>query len=289
MRLRRNCISFPRLPSKAVYILKAVGRRVRWAPADILENRRSDGRKRPPRSLSFVGAGDFDATGRKFVNHFVELGKLDPSDHVLDVGCGIGRMAIPLTDYLEGGRYEGFDVGRDMIRWCQRNITPEHPNFRFTWAPVFNQKYNPFGSLSASEFQFPYEDDSFDFVFATSLFTHLPADEVRHYLEEVCRVLRPGATCLLTFFVITKHSAAEIAAGRSALAFGHRAGGGLTVNARRPEEAIAFEEAEIRAMLDDARLTVTEPIHYGRWANTPDALSFQDLVVASRAVNDDNC
>ena len=44
-----------------------------------------------------------------------------PGERVLDVGCGIGRMARPLAGYLTGdGSYDGFDVNREGIRWCTR-------------------------------------------------------------------------------------------------------------------------------------------------------------------------
>jgi SAM-dependent methyltransferase len=191
-------------------------------------------------------------------------------------------MAIPLTGYLEGGSYAGFDVGRAMIRWCRRNITPRHPEFEFDWAPIHNAKYNPFGNLAATEFRFPYPDASFDFAFATSLFTHLRRDEVGHYLAETARVLRPGGSCLLTFFLLTPESRAEIEAGRADLAFVHPIDGGATTDPAVPEEAVAFGVEEVRAMLAEAGLTVREPLHPGTWANAPGGVSYQDLVVASR-------
>jgi SAM-dependent methyltransferase len=268
--------------AKALYLLKAIARRVVFAPADILRRLRRDDELVPPRGLSFVGGGDFTATGREFLGHFIELGGLEPGDRVLDIGCGIGRMAIPLTGYLEGGSYAGFDVGRAMIRWCRRNITPRHPNFEFEWAPIHNAKYNPFGTLSASEFKFPYPDSSFDFAFATSLFTHLVRDEVRHYLAETARVLKPGGGCLLTFFLLTPASEGEIAAGRAALPFTHPIDGGATTDAGQPEEAVAFEVEEVRAMLDEAGLGIREPLHPGQWANEPGGASYQDVVVAYR-------
>jgi protein-L-isoaspartate O-methyltransferase len=45
----------------------------------------------------FVGDGDYRAIGAEYLGHFVRLGGLKPSDRVLDIGCGIGRMAVPLT------------------------------------------------------------------------------------------------------------------------------------------------------------------------------------------------
>jgi SAM-dependent methyltransferase len=268
--------------AKALYLAKALARRVLFAPADLLRRlRRGGGEPIPPRGLSFVGEGDFLATGREFLAHFTELGGLRPGDRVLDIGCGIGRMAIPLAGYLEGGSYAGFDVGRAMIRWCRRNITSRHPEFEFEWAPIHNAKYNPFGTLSASEFQFPYPDSSFDFAFATSLFTHLVRDEVGHYLAETARVLRPGGACLLTFFLLTPRAEAEIAAGRAALAFTHPVEGGATTDPGQPEEAIAFDVDEVRAMLAEAGLAVREPLHPGAWANEPGAASYQDIIVAT--------
>lgn len=267
--------------AQAIYLAKALARRLRYGPGDLLRRRRG-GPPLPPRHLSFVGDSDFEQTGREFLGHFTELGGLGPNDRVLDVGCGIGRMALPLTDYLEGGSYAGFDVGREMVRWCSRNISPRHPSFEFAWAPIYNAKYNPFGTVAAGEFRFPYEDASFDFAFATSLFTHLQRQETAHYLAETARVLRPGGACLLTFFLLTPESEAEIAANRASFDFRHPVDGGKTTDPRQPEEAIAFRVEVLRELLAEAGLRVREPLHFGGWANAPGAPSMQDVVVAER-------
>ena len=89
----------------------------------------------PPRRLQFVGGGDFRAVGQHFLHLFREVGDLRPDERVLDVGCGVGRIAAALTGYLSTkARYEGFDVVPEAIRWCQRAITSRHPNFRFQLA-----------------------------------------------------------------------------------------------------------------------------------------------------------
>jgi SAM-dependent methyltransferase len=270
-----------RRQAQFVYASKAVARRVRWFVPDLLAGT-NDESLSPPRALAFVGGGDFERTGQEYLRHFTELGGLEPQHDVLDVGCGIGRMAIPLLTYLEsGGSYAGFDVGKEMIRWCQKRISTRREDFRFTWAPVYNRKYNPFGSISGAEFRFPYPDDSFDFVFATSLFTHLMFPDAAHYLDEIARVLRPGGRCLLTFFVLTPEALAEVDAGRVSLDFRHPIEGGRTVDPREPEAATAFEVPAVEAMFGDAGLEIERPIRYGRWANALEGLAGQDIVLAT--------
>ncbi|HEX7293405.1 MAG TPA: class I SAM-dependent methyltransferase, partial [Solirubrobacterales bacterium] len=145
-----------------------------------------------------------------------------------------------------------------------------------------NAKYNPFGDVSAAEFRFPYPDSSFDFAFATSLFTHLVRDEARHYLEETARVLRPGGSCLLTFFLLSAEAEREMEAGRAAFRFEHEIDGAVTTDPRLPEEAVAYRVDDVRAMLAGAGLELREPIHFGGWANAPGAPTLQDVVIARR-------
>jgi SAM-dependent methyltransferase len=145
-----------------------------FARAAVLDARDAVLRRRdpltPPRRLGFVGGGDFRTAGEAFRQLFVDVGGLRPEDDVLDVGSGVGRGAIGLTGWLQG-RYEGIDVVRRGIEWCQQAITPRYPNFHFQVADVYNRHYNPVGRFSASEYRFPFEDRSFDFVVLTSVFT----------------------------------------------------------------------------------------------------------------------
>ncbi len=59
----------------------------------------------PPADTVFVGDGDYRAIGAEFLRHVVEIGGLAPDARVLDVGCGIGRLAVPLTQYLDQSGY----------------------------------------------------------------------------------------------------------------------------------------------------------------------------------------
>ena len=60
---------------------------------------RRDPLQLPKRYTSVVGHGDGQVIGNKFLQYFIDFGGLKPDDSVLDCGCGVGRMAIPLTKY----------------------------------------------------------------------------------------------------------------------------------------------------------------------------------------------
>lgn len=125
------------------------------------------------------------------------------SDHrVLEVGCGSGRIAFALRYYLEAGEYHGLDPIRFKIEFAAGSYRTCSPNFHFTHVDVHNTYYHPEGRISTREFRFPYDDASFDVVFAASVFTHMAPANTEHYFEEAARVLKPGGRCLFSLFLL---------------------------------------------------------------------------------------
>ena len=232
------------------------------------------GRLVPPRRMQLsVGEGDFGAIGDEFLSHLVGLCGLRPEDRVLDVGCGIGRLARPLAGYLSiDGFYAGFDVNADAIAWCRRRYR-HFPNFVFVHADVHNARYNPGGSSPAVAYAFPFDDGAFDVCVLMSVLTHLTADETLHYLGQVRRVLAPGGRMLATAFVLDPDAPSP------ALAFGPPADGMAVVDPAVPEEAVGFEEEWLLEALRTAGLDVVA-LHPGLWTGRSDGTSFQDVVVA---------
>jgi SAM-dependent methyltransferase len=95
-------------------------RRVIYFPQDLFSKRNS---LVPPKGLIFTGSGDYTKIGEQFFSHFQKYCDFDKDSAVLDIGCGIGRMAVPFTNYLTPkGRYEGFDIVKVGIDWCTKNI-----------------------------------------------------------------------------------------------------------------------------------------------------------------------
>ncbi len=236
----------------------------------------------PPRRLHFIGAPYFLEPGRRFARLFRELGGLGPTDDVLDIGCGIGRMAVPLLEFLEPDvHYEGFDVVEEGIKWCRREITPRHPNFKFQLADLYNGRYNPHGTVHAAEYRFPYNHSSFDFAISTSVFTHLGPAEVENYLREAFRVLRPGGRLFGTWFLLGgERPRARGAAGDEEACFPVELDGHRVVSRRAPEFVIAFEESRVLDWHAEAGFGKTS-VEYGRWLGA-DGPTGQDVVVAVR-------
>jgi len=228
--------------------------------------------------INMIGIGFLDVS-REFLGHFIQLADLKSTDDVLDVGCGVGRMAYMLAHYLKPeARYEGFDIIGQLVEWASAKITPCYPNFQFRKVDVYNKHYNPGGKFRAEEFRFPYEDESFDFIFLTSVFTHMFGKDVRHYLDEFRRVLRPGGRCLTTCFLLTEESRALIKATKSTFNLVHPVGDGYTSNPKDPEDAIGFDERDLLDWLGERGFSL-EGKHYGAWCGRPNFLSFQDVLV----------
>lgn len=143
----------------------------------------------PPAKLRVLVSNTANAdvfldTGRRQVEFFRELhrrngGTLGPGSMVLDFGCGSGRLARWWADGTHG-RINGCDPNRELVRWCRENL------------PFMN------AATSEPEPPLPYPDETFDFVYALSIFTHLPDDQADRWMAELRRVLKPGGHLLFT-------------------------------------------------------------------------------------------
>lgn len=241
----------------------------------------------PPRRMIGVGSNsivksDYRAIGRALVELMVRLADLRPDDAVLEVGSGTGRIAANLTPILSSaGQFEGFDIVGEGVRWCQANITPRFPRFRFTHADVFNAAYNPDGRQHANAYRFPYDDAVFDVVVATSVLTHMYREDAAHYLREIARVLKPGGRTFITHFLWTPELATKQEQERNAMHFAFPVPHGFTIDAAEPEAAIAIDIDAVRADYERAELTL-DPVYFGRWRGRTDGLNFQDIVVARK-------
>ena len=232
----------------------------------------------PPRRQTFIGGGDFVSVGEDFFLTLKRHG-LTPDMDVLDVGCGQGRMARPMIGFFEDGEYIGFDIVRSGIKWCQTEYA-ELSTFKFLHADVYNERYNKSGKVAAKDFKFPFEDNSFDRIFLTSVFTHMFAHDVANYLSEISRVLRPGGKTLISWFLlddVSRLSQHPVLNFRYAI----DAVSSTTVKSN-PEAAIAFDLDYVKSLYEQSGLRI-KAIEDGQWARPESQYSLQDLIIAQKA------
>ncbi len=104
---------------------------------------------------------------------------LEQFTSILDWGCGCGRVVRHLAKRFDA-EVHGCDYNPQLIRWCQK-------------------------ALPCAEFKvcglappLPYPDQSFDFLYAISVLTHIPVDLQIPWLAELRRVLKPGGHALVS-------------------------------------------------------------------------------------------
>jgi SAM-dependent methyltransferase len=223
--------------------------------------------------MNMTGSGTelFEELSQYHFHALAEHIPIEPGHSVLEIGCGIGRDAMLLTDILEhSGNYLGIDIIKESIDWCTINITAKHPRFRFRHFDISDQLHNPRGRLRTRDTSIPLPDNSVDRIFLWSVFTHMPISAISHYLREFARVLKPTGKVFATWFIVNDDI---LAAARSTnltpynLRFSDRVASGCYINDRRnPMGAIAYTEDRIRQAVQSAGLEMSGDFLPRNWS-----------------------
>ena len=185
------------------------------------------------------------------------------------------------------GAGTGFDICKYKIDFLQNHFSPQFPNFIFAHVDVHNTTYNPSGTLEASQFTFPYEDESFDLVYAASVFTHMLPENVEHYFEEATRVLRPGGRCVFSFFLLDYYVPGQVRPFVFNLPYFNldhyldKYGRDFsTAQPDNPEDMTGFRLSWLEGKGRDAGLIIAHPILPGSWSGSHDSwVGAQDIIV----------
>jgi len=209
---------------------------------------------------------------------------IEPGQTILEVGCGVGRDAIPLLQRIgPGGTYVGVDIIEPSISWCRANIGVRYQNARFEHLPVKNSFYNPSGTLSALDVRFPMDDGVADRIILQSVFTHMFAEEILCYLTEFQRLLAPTGRVFATFFVVDRTARRLARKTGAELTFDHRWQRGCRIcDPLNPPGAVGYTPAALGRLLRRSRLILEQPIHGGFWCGRSGALDGQDVAVLAR-------
>ena len=110
---------------------------------------------------------------------------------ILDFGCSAGRMLRHLEAEAQAGEVWGADLHAEAIHWAQAHLSP------------------PFHFLTnTTQPHLPFEDRSFDLIFAGSVWTHI-GELADAWLLEMRRLLRPGGRLYIT--ISDEDTLAEVA------------------------------------------------------------------------------
>lgn len=217
-------------------------------------------------------------------------GHIAKTSAVLEIGCGLGRIAFPLRYILgDGGSYDGFEICRYKVDFLER-FHQAYPHFRFSWANVSNAHYNPAGQQAAEQYRFPYPEDSFDVVFAASVFTHLLPAVTAHYFNESARVLKRGGRCVFSFFILDYYRQGHprpLGFADPIFNVDHTYsdyGDDFAVSKPQDPEAIcAYSRSAIERFANEAGLVLDQEPVQGLWTGTTSNwIGTQDLVILTK-------
>lgn len=267
------------LPYATRQRLIRLGRDIRSLP----ERLRPGTRPLPWSFVHDVGGGDFYKVGENIRDTLIHQAGLKPHHHVLDIGCGTGRVAFALASYLSReGLYTGFDVNVGGLIWMMRHMPKTEAGFRVVRADIHNSEYRPDAALPAAGYRFPVGNASVDIAFATSVFTHLRPADAENYFREIGRCLSPGGAAYVTLFSMTPERWTIASAGGAFIPFERFGEGAYVGSADVPEATIAFDEALIHGWIAAAGLRIEGEMQPGRWCDGNQERDLQDVLVLRR-------
>jgi hypothetical protein len=141
-----------------------------------------------------VIGGLWEEIGRLQFEYLLANG-LARSSRLVDVGCGCLRGGIHFVSYLDENLYFGIDSNASLL----------DAGYDIELKLAGLDKKLPRENLVCDgEFKFDAFPAAFDFAIAQSLFTHLPANQIRLCLTRLAAKMKCGGKFFATFFLVAE-------------------------------------------------------------------------------------
>ena len=129
-------------------------------------------------------------------------------ERVLDFGVGFGRLLVHYYPFR--AELHGCDVTESAVTFAKACYGSRAALARNELAPPL-----------------PYQDASFDYIYANSVFTHIQTDRMSAWIDELARIAKPGACVIVSVFGaahylshLSEHEFDRIESGAGFLEFG---------------------------------------------------------------------
>ena len=238
-------------------------------------------------NLTGAGGETFKLISDGHINNLKNILDIQPHHDIFELGSGVGRDAIPLSEFITTGSYLGVDIIKQSIDWCINNVTSKRNNIKFAHLDVKDQIHNPGGKLPFQLQNFPVGSESIDRVFAFSVFTHLFESDILHALNEIKRILRIGGLAYLTCFKLSPEiisASKKNKLNKYDLNFEYKIYDGCYIcDPQYPTGAIGYTEEKLVEIVNKSGLKFKIKILSGGWsgyyANCKDG---QDVLVLEK-------
>jgi len=150
--------------------------------------------ERYDRGIALLSLGAADRCKKKLVDENVR-----PGSRVLEIGCGTGTMAILAA--LRGAEVLAFDVSGAMLEVARRKVDASGMASRIALEEM---------GVSGTD---KLDDERFDLVMSTLVFSELSHDERAYALRHSYRVLKPGGHLAIADEVKPDNLAKKLAHG----------------------------------------------------------------------------
>ena len=113
----------------------------------------------------------------RYKSLLVAQANIQPGQHVLDLGCGTGTLAIMAKQAQPGAEVAGLDADPDMLK------VAKYKSGLLSVPVKFEVGFTN---------HLPYPDESFDRILSSIMIHHLKTPDKIQTAQEVYRVLKPG-------------------------------------------------------------------------------------------------